>query len=251
MDRRPAVARSALYPAPAAAMSGTDREEIYFGARSYPQTEQSFHLAHGDLATALGATQVTQIQVGPMDNVPAEAGGGVHVCDVAGVLSGLSVICAVFDRLGGAPAEEEMQRTFLGSLRLTAQFERAPSGRDVRAGIERSYVPRRRINGSFGWVRQLGAGVMLEFGAPRTRMLEWQLPLRLILIARVALFEYGLRLPGFGLRRGRKRRKVCFTCLRTGGASDNASLPGEFRSRGRRRAMRRRTAEVGGRVRPR
>jgi multidrug resistance protein MdtO len=104
---------------------------------------------------------------------------------VAGVLFGLLVMWVVFDQLGGVPA-----------------------GRDVRAVNERNYKLGTRINGSFERVRQLGEGVMLEFGplraqhlALRARMLERQLQLRLILIARVALFKDRLRPPVLAAQR--------------------------------------------------
>lgn len=125
---------------------------------------------------------------------------------VVGVLFGLFVMWVVFDQLWGRSAIVDMRRTLTTSLRLLAQYTREPLSRDTRAALGRSHALRRTINNNFEALRQQADGVMLEFGpdrpldlASRTQMLQWNLQLRLIFIARVALFKYRLQLPGFEL----------------------------------------------------
>lgn len=125
---------------------------------------------------------------------------------VVGVLFGLFVMWVVFDQLWGASAIVEMRRSFISSLRLMAQFAREPLKDDTKAALEHSYALRKTINTNFETLREAADGVMLEFGpdrlldlASRGQILHWQLQLRLIFIARVALFKYRLQLPGFEL----------------------------------------------------
>ncbi|MGB7171270.1 MAG: FUSC family protein [Acidobacteriaceae bacterium] len=128
---------------------------------------------------------------------------------VVGILLGLLVMWLIFDQLWGAPAIQEMKRTFLSTLRLVAQFMREPvsSGPfDQLAAIERSYAQRETINTNINKLRETADGVMLEFGpsreadlAVRSRLLQWQVQLRVIFITRIALLKYRLRLPGFEL----------------------------------------------------
>lgn len=128
---------------------------------------------------------------------------------VAGILLGLLAMWLIFDQLWGAPAIQEMEHTFLSTLRLLAQFMREPEQADSvdqSAAIEQSYARRETLNTNFEKVRQAGDGVMLEFGpsrkenlAWRSRLLDWQLQLRMIFITRIALLKYRLRLTGFEL----------------------------------------------------
>jgi multidrug resistance protein MdtO len=121
----------------------------------------------------------------------------------------------VFDQLWGAPALQEMQRTFVSSLRLLAQLMRAPVSSDSSKAIEETESIRDKLATSFETLRQQADGVMLEFGrtrehdlAVRSRLLGWQLRLREALRLRIALLKYRLYLPGFELperlRRGQK-----------------------------------------------
>lgn len=128
---------------------------------------------------------------------------------VMGILLGLLAMWLIFDQLWGAPAILVMKRAFLSSLRLMAQFMREPvsSGPfDQHAAIEKTYVQRETINTNFNKLREAGDGVMLEFGPSRerdiemrSRLLQWQIQLRIIFITRIALLKYRLRLAGFEL----------------------------------------------------
>ena len=125
---------------------------------------------------------------------------------VAGIFLGLLAMWCVFDQLWGAPAVVEMQRTFVSTLGLLAKLMRAPVAKETRAAIEETYSLRETINTNFETLRQHADGVMLEFGstrernlAIRSRLIRWQIQLRMLLVVRVALLKYRLRLPGFEL----------------------------------------------------
>ena len=125
---------------------------------------------------------------------------------VAGIILGLLAMWLIFDQLWEASASVEMRRTFVSSLRLVAQLMREPLSSDQKVAIEQSYVLRETINGNFNKLRQQADGVMLEFGPSRARdlderaqVLHWQLELRILFLARIALLKYRLRLPGFEL----------------------------------------------------
>jgi multidrug resistance protein MdtO len=125
---------------------------------------------------------------------------------VAGIVLGLFVMWIVFDQLWGSSAAVEMKRVFNSNLRLLAQLTRGPVSKDLKAAIEEGYSLRETINANFGRVRQQGDGVMLEFGssrehdlAMRAQLLQWQLQLQRIFLARIAMLKYRLRLPGFEL----------------------------------------------------
>ena len=112
----------------------------------------------------------------------------------------------IFDQLWGAPAAVEMQRTFVSTLGLLAKLMRAPVAKEPAVAIEETYSLRETIDTNFEKLRQHADGVMLEFGqmrqrnlALRSRLLEWQLQLRILFLVRVALLKYRLRLPGFEL----------------------------------------------------
>jgi multidrug resistance protein MdtO len=125
---------------------------------------------------------------------------------IAGVFIGLLAMWLIFDQLWSVSASTEMRRTFISSLRFLAQLTREPTSPDIDAAIERTYSLRNSISSSFEKVRQHGDGVMLEFGpsrdrdlALRSQLLDWQMQLRGIFIARVTLLKYRLNLPGFEL----------------------------------------------------
>jgi multidrug resistance protein MdtO len=125
---------------------------------------------------------------------------------VAGILLGLLVMWLVFDQLWGSSAVVEMKRVFNSNLRLLAQLTRGPVSKDLKAAIEETYSLRETINANFDRVRQQGDGVMLEFGSSRERditmrdqLLQWQVRLQSIFLARIAMLKYRLQLPGFEL----------------------------------------------------
>ena len=125
---------------------------------------------------------------------------------VAGILLGLFVMWLVFDQIGGVPAAVAMKRTFVNTLQLLAQIFREPASADLRKAVEKSYALRQTITTNLGALRQQADGVLLEFGpdrqhnlALREQLIQWQLRLRMVFIARVALYKYRLRLPGFDL----------------------------------------------------
>jgi multidrug resistance protein MdtO len=128
---------------------------------------------------------------------------------VVGILLGLMAMWLIFDQLWGTPAITEMRRTFLSTLRLMARFLREPvsSGPfDQHAAIQQSDAQRETINTNFNTLREAGDGVMLEFGSSReddltvrSRLLQWQVRLRVIFITRIGLLKYRLRLAGFEL----------------------------------------------------
>ena len=125
---------------------------------------------------------------------------------VAGIFLGLLAMWLIFDQLWGAPAAMEMKRTFVSTLRLMANLMREPVSTDQRVAIEQSYTLRETINTNFNKLRQQADGVMLEFGPSRNstldlraQLLHWQIQIRVVFIARIALLKYRLRLPGFEL----------------------------------------------------
>jgi multidrug resistance protein MdtO len=136
---------------------------------------------------------------------------------VAGILLGLIVMWLVFDQLWGAPALQEMQRTFVSSVRLLAQLMRAPVSSDSGIAIDETYSLRDRIATNFENLRQHADGVMLEFGKTRahdievrSQLLRWQLRLREALRLRIALLKYRLHLPGFELPEPLQRSQKAF-----------------------------------------
>ncbi|HXO32601.1 MAG TPA: FUSC family protein, partial [Candidatus Acidoferrales bacterium] len=125
---------------------------------------------------------------------------------VVGVGLGLCMMWLVFDQLWSAPVALEMQRAFISTLRLLAQFAREPLSKDLTVAAERAFSLREMINSSFEEVRALADAVLLETGASRQqdlvlrgRIERWQPQLRMLFIMRVALWKYRIRIPGFEL----------------------------------------------------
>jgi multidrug resistance protein MdtO len=125
---------------------------------------------------------------------------------VAGIFLGLLAMWCIFDQLWSASAALEMKRTFISALRLLAKLMRAPIAMEPNAAIEETHALRETIEANFEKLRQQADGVLLEFGraresnlALRAYLLQWQLPLRILFIVRIALLKYRLRLPGFEL----------------------------------------------------
>ena len=123
---------------------------------------------------------------------------------IAGVLLGLVAMWLVFDQLWRASAAVEMERTFISTLRFLGKMMQAPVSQIHSVAIGEIDSLRETINTNFDRLRQQADGVMLEFGpsrernlAMRSRLLHWQLQLRVLFIARIALLKYRLRLPGF------------------------------------------------------
>ena len=97
-----------------------------------------------------------------------------------------------------------MRATFISTLRLLARFEGEPASDDMRTAIERSYSLRDAIEKGFENVRALADAVLFESGpwrerdlAQRDRIRKWQPQLRVLLVLRVSLWNYGIGLPGF------------------------------------------------------
>jgi multidrug resistance protein MdtO len=125
---------------------------------------------------------------------------------VMGIFLGLLAMWTVFDQLWGSSALVEMQRTFLATLRLMAKLMRAPISAKKSTAVEETYSLRESIDSNFEALRSQADGVMLEFGgsrgrdlAMRSRILDWQIQLRVIFIVRIALLKYRLNLSGFEL----------------------------------------------------
>ena len=125
---------------------------------------------------------------------------------VVGILLGLIVMWLVFDQIGGAPAAEEMKRTFISSIRSLAEFMREPRPSDPKVAIERSASMRETINKAMDKIRSLADAVLFEVGssrqgdmALRTQIVQWQPQLRLIFVMRITLLKYRIGLPGFVL----------------------------------------------------
>ena len=123
---------------------------------------------------------------------------------LAGILLGLLAMWFVFDQLWGASAMVEMERTFVSTVRLLGRMMRAPTSLTPGVAIGEIDSLRETLNTSFDRLRQQADAVMLEFGpsrernlALRTQLLCWQLQLRILFIARIALLKYRLRFPGF------------------------------------------------------
>jgi len=123
---------------------------------------------------------------------------------VVGIMLGLLVMWLVFDQLWSASAAVEMERTFVSALRSLGKLMRAPASPDPGVAIAEVDSLRETINANFDRLRQHADGLMLEFGpsrdrnlAMRSQLLRWQLQLRTLFIARIALLKYRLRLPGF------------------------------------------------------
>ena len=125
---------------------------------------------------------------------------------VAGIMLGLFAMWLVFDQLWSAPAAVAMKRTFISTLRLVARLFREPSTINLNAAIEQSYAFRETISANLDRFREQADAVMLEFGSMRERdvalraqLIQWQLQLRMVFVARIALLKYRLRLAGFEL----------------------------------------------------
>ena len=125
---------------------------------------------------------------------------------VVGVGLGLCMMWLVFDQLWSAPVALEMQRAFISTLRLLAQFAREPLSKDLTVAAERAFSLRDMINSSFEEVRALADAVLLETGPSRQqdlvlrgRIERWQPQLRMLFIMRVALWRYRVRVSGFEL----------------------------------------------------
>jgi multidrug resistance protein MdtO len=125
---------------------------------------------------------------------------------VLGILLGLLVMWFVFDQLWCASAAVQMRRTFVSNLRFLAQFAREPISNDLRSAIDRSYSLRETINSNFDRVRDLTAGVLLEFGPARERdlalrekIIQWQTQVRILFLTEIVLWKYRAQLSGFEL----------------------------------------------------
>lgn len=125
---------------------------------------------------------------------------------VAGILLGLIAMWLVFDQLWGAPAAVAMKRAFITTVRLLAQLFREPISSDHAVAVQQSYALRESIGVSLNRLREQADAVMLEFGSARERdlalraqLFQWQLRLRSVFVARIALLKYRLRLRGFEL----------------------------------------------------
>jgi multidrug resistance protein MdtO len=123
---------------------------------------------------------------------------------LVGILLGLLAMWLVFDQLWSASAAVEMERTFISTLRFLGKMMRAPVSQDKSVATGEIDSLRETINSNFDRLRQQGDGVMLEFGpsrernlAMRSRLLRWQVQLRVIFIVRIGLLKYRLRFPGF------------------------------------------------------
>ena len=123
---------------------------------------------------------------------------------VVGILLGLFMMWLVFDQIWGASASLEMKRKFISIVRLLAQYTREPLSSDRRVATQRSFSLRETINNSFEQVRELGDGVLFEFGpsrqydlALRNRINRLQPQLRTLFLTRIALWEYRAQRPGF------------------------------------------------------
>ena len=119
---------------------------------------------------------------------------------------GLLMMWLVFDQLWSAPTAVEMRKTFISVFRLLAQYAGESLSNNRSAAIERGYALREAINNRFSQVRALADAVWFEFGpsrqrdlALRSRILGWQLQLRMLFISCVTLVKYRLQLPGFEL----------------------------------------------------
>jgi multidrug resistance protein MdtO len=123
-----------------------------------------------------------------------------------GVLFGLLMMWIIFDQVWTSPAVVQMQKTFISTLRLLAEFAREPASTDLKVAIERSFSLRDDINKGFDNVRASADGVLLEFGpsrqqdlASRSRIIRLQPQLRALFLMRAHLWRYRAQLPGFTL----------------------------------------------------
>jgi multidrug resistance protein MdtO len=121
---------------------------------------------------------------------------------VLGILLGLLAMWLVFDHLWGVSAVVEMNKTFISSLRMLAEFVREPLSKD----LERSYALRETINGKLDKVRALADDALLEFERTReedlafpNRIRPWETQLRIFFITKIATWKYRAHLPGFEL----------------------------------------------------
>jgi multidrug resistance protein MdtO len=125
---------------------------------------------------------------------------------VVGILIGLLAMWLIFDQLWEASAIQEMKRTFVSTLHLMSNLMREPVSADQQVAIARGYSLRETTNSNFEKLRQEADGVALEFGSSRDanmalrgQMLDWQVRLRVVFIARVALLKFRMPFPGFEL----------------------------------------------------
>jgi multidrug resistance protein MdtO len=125
---------------------------------------------------------------------------------VVGILLGLSMMWLVFDRLGSTSAGREMKQSFIGILRLLAQFAKAPLSDNHREEIKQTYALRAMIDARFDSVRSQADGILFEFGPSRRQDLafrdcvrQWQPQLRALFLMRISSLKFRLQLQGFEL----------------------------------------------------
>ena len=125
---------------------------------------------------------------------------------VMGILLGLFMMWLVFDQLWGAPAVEEMKKSFITSLRLLGQLSIVPLTKDITVVIEQTSSLREKINTNLDKVRLLADAVLFEFGpyrqqdlALRRQIVRWQADVRMLFLMEIAWLKYRLQLPGFEL----------------------------------------------------
>lgn len=125
---------------------------------------------------------------------------------VIGIFLGLLMMWLAFDPFGAVSALTAMKKAFIDVLHSMAQLTREPVSGDLAVATDRGLSLREKINQSFENVRNLGGGVLLEFGASREQdlamrqcIIEWQPQLRVLFLTRTALWKYRARLPGFEL----------------------------------------------------
>ena len=125
---------------------------------------------------------------------------------VLGILLGLFMMWLVFDQLWGAPAVEEMKKSFITSLRLLGQLISVPLTKDIRVVIEQTSSLREKINTNLDKVRLFADAVLFEFGPSRQQdlalhkqILRWQPEVRMLFLMEITWLKYRLQLPGFEL----------------------------------------------------
>ena len=125
---------------------------------------------------------------------------------VVGVLLGLFAMWLIFDQFWERPAAADMRKTFINNLRLLAQLARQPSLANRKETLRQAYALGQTINANFNQVKNLGDGVLFEFGpsrpadlALRARINQWQSKLRALFLIHGAMVRYGLEFPGFEL----------------------------------------------------
>jgi multidrug resistance protein MdtO len=136
---------------------------------------------------------------------------------VIGILLGLFMMWLVFDQLWGAPAVEEMKKSFITSLRLLGQLFSVPLSKDIRVVIEQTSSLREKINTNLDKVRLLADAVLFEFGpsrqqdlALRRQIVRWQSESRMLFLMEITWLKYRLQLPGFELPEGLREAQLEF-----------------------------------------